>query len=135
MTHDRKTAEVVTALFVLGFGGFISGYASTGINVVRWAGFDLVSAAIFGWCFIAASVVHSLGIWLNGRWRWSPMIRFVGLVAAFSLYLHLAIQGSRPPSTAQYMYLSTSFLFLVAAISMLRDVRAAVSGLYGPARS
>lgn len=131
MPQLRKTAEIIMALYVAGFGVFVESHAAGGTNALAWAGFSLNDAWVFGWACWFASCIHAVGLWVNGRARWSPMIRVVGLLFGCGLFICLAWAGSALGNTAAYTYLWIGGGFLAALKTALRDVNLAWRGLYG----
>lgn len=100
MRAERRFAEwVATALsgtvalwLSLPFESLRSGCFGTALEIAsesQWAGF-----------WLAATIGHALGVYINGRWKYSPAIRLLALALHWivvSVFL-LAIVASNPTS-------------------------------------
>lgn len=116
------------ALFTFGYGAYVEVYAIVGANTLYWSGFDLDRASTFGWLCLIAAVIHAFGIWLNGAWRWSPLVRVVGLLFAAGLFMCLSWLGSSAVNTAGFMYMCVGVGFLAALQTAVRDSLVAIWG-------
>ena len=123
----RKTAETIMALFVTGYGAYAEVLINMGYDPLRWAEADHFMA----WSFIAAGLLHAVGIRLNGARNWSPFLRLAGLVFGMALFMKLAFAGVGLTSTAGYVYTWVFVGFGLALKTTIRDCRIAARGVYG----
>lgn len=122
---QRKRFETLSAMYAAGFGIFIWSQSFTQ-NPLEWADLDLVGALAFGQAMTIAALVHAAGVSINGSWRWSPVLRLIGMALHAGLFGYLAAHGSG--GTAVYTY-SWGFLMMAyGAASAARDVITAARG-------
>jgi len=65
-------------------------------NPLFWISNSVEVQELFSWGFLVFGVIHALGINVNGRWKYSPSLRFVGMggMASLTAYLSLVGMGS-----------------------------------------
>ena len=129
----RKSAETIMALYVAGFGAFVAAYEVGGVNAMAWTGMNIVASSWFAWLCIWGATIHALGLWLNGSYRWSPIIRASGLLMGSGLFAHLAWLGAGAQNTAGFTYLAVFVGFFFAFRTAVRDCVLAWRGRYGSA--
>ena len=115
---QRKRLEVLSAVFAAGFGIHLWLAAQTG-SPLAWAGLHNGHALAFGQAVSLAALVHALGVRINGRWRWSPALRLIGMSCHAVLFLWLACRGAG--QSAGYTYGWISALLAYGAYSACID--------------
>ena len=98
---QRKRAEVWFAIFSGGFGANIATGSVSG-TPLWWAGLGRVESASSGLLMLGAALLWSIGININGRWRFSPLLRLVAMITSFCLFASLMWAGVG--GTAGYVY-------------------------------
>lgn len=121
----RKRIELLAALYAGGFGLFVWATSFHG-EPLAWAGMDNRAALAFGQAMSLAALVHALGIRINGHWRFSPVLRLVGMTAHACLLAWLAANGHM--QTAGYTYGCATLLAIAGAWSAARDTARAFGG-------
>ena len=76
----QRTVEMLAALYAAWYGCII-GFQTTWGNAepLSWMGFDRDDHILFSWFLLIAACAHGIGIEINGRRWWSPMLRVSGL--------------------------------------------------------
>jgi len=125
----RRILETIMALYAGGFGIFIIFTISmeTG-NPLWWVGFDIPAQNVFALLLMFAGTIHAWGIAINGRWRWSPLLRVIGMaVHAIAItYLVVAIINSIGPHgipSGLYSYSVTAGMFWYLVWKAMLDLR------------
>jgi hypothetical protein len=127
----RRRFEIIAALFAGGYGLRVLDLLGRN-NPLSWAKFSPDEAVMLAAVMITAAFAHAMGIWINGRWRWSPVLRFAAMVAHACVFLSLAYAGRY--QTAAYVYAWGFALMAAGAYSAARDSLDAFRGVvYGPA--
>lgn len=121
----RKRIEVLAAVFSIGFGLHVWALAFNS-EPLAWAGMHNGEALRFGQTMSLAGLAHALGVRINGYWRWSPVLRFVGMGVHASCFLYLAWAGLG--QTAGYTYGWGAAMALAGAWSAGRDMKRAYKG-------
>ena len=98
---QRKRAEVWFAIFSGGFGAHNATGSVSG-TPLWWAGLGRVESTSFGLLMLGAALLWSIGININGRWRFSPVLRLIAMITSFSLFASLMWAGIG--GTAGYVY-------------------------------
>ncbi len=119
----RKRLEMISAAFAGGFGIHIWAAAFNG-EPLLWADLHNHEALLFGQAMSVAAFVHALGVRINGTWKWSPMLRLLGMVAHTLMFAFLAFKGFG--QTAGYTYGWITGLLLMGALSALKDTKRAL---------
>jgi len=118
------------AMYAVGFGLFIIWVIRLGLgDPLWWVGFDIDDQNLFALTLIGAGFIHSLGIAINGSWKWSPALRLtgMGLHAGAISFLVLTIadyDGGHgiPSGLYQYSVAASILWFLTAKCATdLRD--------------
>ena len=126
----RRIFELAAAIYGTGYGVWIwMVIVLTGWGPLWWTGTENEVQMVLASLFMGAGLVHALGVWVNGSWRWSPVLRLTGLLCHMILMIWLASNTLNPLSTAVYNYLFIGFLLFVGAMSAVSDVRTAI--IYG----
>lgn len=124
----RRYFEVIAAMFAGGYGLTVLHLLPAG-NPLRWAGYSIEDAICTAGVMLAAAFTHALGIYINGRWRWSPVLRFMGMAGHSAMFLMLVHAANhQPANTAGYVYACISILMASGAYSALRDSVNALRG-------
>lgn len=119
----RKRLEMISAAFAGGFGIHIWAAAFHG-EPLLWADLYNHEALLFGQAISIAALIHALGVRINGQWRWSPMLRLLGMVAHTLMFAFLAFKGFG--QTAGYTYGWIIGLLGMGALSALKDTKRAL---------
>lgn len=101
----RKRLEILSAVFAAGFGLHLWVTALHG-EPLAWAGVHNGHALLFGQVVSIAGLIHALGVWINGRWRWSPVLRLAGMATHASLFAWLASRGVGQSAAYTYGWIS-----------------------------
>lgn len=126
LTPLRRMSELVIAAYGAGFGLFVWGHGIAGHSALRWASLDLSEGVMVGQIMATAGMIHALGIWINGRWNWSPFLRLAGLAVHLVVLMVLTELGTSAKSTAGYTYAYILTGFIVVASFVVRDCVAAI---------
>ena len=80
----QRTVEMLAALYAAWYGCF-TGIQITWLRLepLAWTGMSRQEQVVFAWVLLIAALFHGIGIEINGRWKWSPVLR------AAALGLHL----------------------------------------------
>lgn len=122
---QRKRFEILSAVYAGGFGIYIWS-ASFSANPLEWSGLDHGEALVFGQLLTLAALIHSLGVRINGAWRWSPVLRLIGMAGHATLIGYLASHGAG--TSAAYTYSWGFALLAYGASSAARDTLTAYRG-------
>ena len=57
-----------------------------------------------------AALVHAMGININGRWRWSPVLRLTGMICHAVAFFYLASLGSASLPLLTYRFILSAGL-------------------------
>lgn len=104
LTPMRRMAELVMAGYGAGLGLFIWGQGLAGHNAMGWASMSPDEAVTFGQAIATAGLVHALGIYINGRWNWSPFLRLAGILVHLFVLTLMSAYGASAHSTAGFTY-------------------------------
>lgn len=115
----------MAAVFAIGFGMHVW-MLTFSSQPLAWAGLDNDDALVLGQAMSLAGVIHALGIRINGNWRWSPALRFLGMCVHAGAFLYLSWSGAG--QTAGYTYLWGAGLAWAGAWSAARDLKRAYTG-------
>lgn len=129
---QRRRFEILSAMFAGGFGLHIWARAYH-TNPLEWAGVSIGEALAFGCIMASFAMVHSIGVHINGRWRWSPVLRLIGLLGHTLAFALLAYHGMG--QTAAYTYAWGLALMLYGAWSAAVDTWDAMGGGEGWSRN
>jgi hypothetical protein len=123
----RKLAEIMSALYGLAMGIYSYVAHINGQSAFAWVPVENAGIAL-AWAFIGSSLVHGVGVKINGSWRWSPAIRFVGMAAHTAVIAVLFFSAMSRWTSAAPNYAFILFLFLVALAGTIRDLSRAAQG-------
>jgi hypothetical protein len=115
---QRKRFEVLSALFAGGYGLHVWSLA-TYSNPLQWAGMTQEDALAFALTISAFAMTHAVGVRINGSWRWSPILRLIGMTGHAAMFGFLAVAGAG--QTASYVYGWGLGLMIYGASSAARD--------------
>lgn len=119
----HKRLEILSACFAGGFGVHIWATSLAG-EPLAWAGIHNGGAVLFGQAISLAALVHAAGVRINGRWKWSPILRLAGMSAHSLMFGWLAVAGFE--QTAGYTYGWVMGLLIAGAFSAFKDTRRAL---------
>lgn len=127
---SRKVAELGVASYGYWMGLNLWWASIRDLSALQWAGLGPDASGLFGQLFMTAAVLHALGTWINGRWRWSPLLRAVGLMGHMVLIFQmnwwaLQIEGY---SSAIPNYSWLLGAFSLALVGVIRDCNRAIRG-------
>jgi hypothetical protein len=107
----QRTVEMLAALYAAWYscitGIQINWY---GANPLGWSGMTEDEQSVFAWVLLIAALMHGIGIEINGRWKWSPMLR------AAALALHLLAISVLLLKAGLYTSASTNYSFIVGML-------------------
>lgn len=101
----RKRMEVQSAVFAAGFGVHLWATSFHG-EPLAWAGIENGNALWFGQFVTVAALVHAMGIKINGRWQWSPVLRLTGMICHALAFFYLAAIGIGQSAAFTYGFIS-----------------------------
>lgn len=123
----RRQVELISALYALGFGLYVATAAiANHAPPIAWIRYSVQVQLWVAEAMCIASLIHALGIRINGHWRWSPVLRFVGMVVHVAIMATLAVKGFG--SSAGYTYSWITAAMAYGAFSALRDSARAWQG-------
>lgn len=122
---QRRRFEILSAVYAGGFGVYI--WSESFIeNPIAWTGVDINGALAIGQLMTLAALLHTLGVRINGEWRWSPVLRLAGMTCHALIFAFLAWQGAG--TSAAYTYTWGVALLIYGASSAARDTFTAIRG-------
>ncbi len=127
LTKFGRIAEMMMAAFGVYIGGALVITSEAGLDPLGWIDTrDGVQEGV-GMVFIIAGLVHAIGVRINGRWAWSPLLRVVGMTAHASLVtfilLATADQNHAGPLFVVIVEFPIAVIFWLLAIGSYRDLR------------
>lgn len=123
----RRIFELAAAMYAAGFGLWVWMVMRVyGAEPLYWTTLTLDEQRHFAWFLIGFGLIHSFGIWLNGRWMYSPFIRVIGMAGMCWLIFTLATHTSNRLSTGVYNYAFVSALLFTGLLSAIADARTAL---------
>lgn len=127
LTRPLSVLEIVAAAYAALFGPWVWALAQRRPEVLDWAGLHGQTAIGFCVFMTACGLIHGTGIRVNGRWRWSPVLRAAGMAGHVVAFGWLAFWGNVGFSTAGFTYLWPLAACLFGFVNASRDVRAALA--------
>lgn len=125
----RKLAELLAALYGVAMGVYGGMAWSGGQTLFGWISTDYSDGGTLALLFMAAAAIHAFGVRINGRWRWSPIMRFVGMTIHTALIAFLAWKAVEIRwSSASVTYPFVLVLFLVGWVGTIKDAVRALNG-------
>ena len=126
----RKLAELFAAIYALGLGTWGLLAWSDGQALFWWSDYGRRFSLHVSLFLMVSALVHGAGVKINGRWRWSPALRLVGMTGHLSVVTALAVNSALSPvwTAATPGYSAWSVLFFVGWLATLRDFVRAVEG-------
>ena len=117
-----KFTELVMSLYTTMFGVWIFISIKQGFEALNWTNMSPFSQMNLGYLFLAMGVLHALGVYINGRWWASPIIRGVAMFSSSIAIAYISTLPENPMSSARFTYSFIFFWYLIASINALRDV-------------
>ena len=103
----QRTVEMLAALYAAWYSCFTGIQINWfGIYPISWSRMTEKEQGFFAWFLLIAALIHGIGIKINGRWHWSPVLRVVALgmhLTAMSFLLMKTGFGSSV--TANYSFI------------------------------
>lgn len=123
----QRSIEILAALYAGGLGAYI-GFSDAigGHPPIGWLGLPRDGQIGIALALIGGALLHGLGIRINGRSRFSPLLRLVGLLVHAAVAVFAVVQGAG--SSASYTYTWLTVFLLVGAQNAARDCRTALMG-------
>lgn len=127
LTRTRRFTEILAALYGVYFGASVTVLLDTGWgSPLYWVWSDPVTQKAAGLTFVLAGVVHAIGVRVNGRWRWSPLFRVVGLsiltMLMFKIFLAGAWQEPNGVTSGGVTYAPFVLVFAFYTATAARDL-------------
>lgn len=128
-------ARRIFEMFAAVYGGFYGLWVETVLRVsdhpsLWWTGLDGSGAHVVARILIAAGLIHGLGIRVNGRWIYSPVLRSIGMATFCGVFLWLSLHALHPLSTAVFNYFFIGLVLFIGLLSALSDARTAILRRY-----
>jgi len=129
MTPPRRAIEMLLAIYATGFGLHVWWHSLLSENTLEWTGMYLPEALRFGQFLSISGLIHMAGVRINGSWRWSPVLRLIGMLGHLGGIGSLWVIGEITAKSAGYTYgFLTGCLVMVVWMIVLDVVRAAKNG-------
>lgn len=120
---QRKRVEMLVAIFAGGFGVYLLALQGNGGAPLRWAGLNHEESGWMALAIALGALVHALGVRINGRWRWSPVLRLLGMATHSWICGFLSWQGFG--TSAGYPYACFAGLLIYGMFSAGVDMKRA----------
>ncbi|WP_194094678.1 hypothetical protein [Marivivens aquimaris] len=131
LNEPRRRAEVNAALCALWFAGVNLYFSQAYGDPLRWAGGTEHQHFLLNLSVLIACMVHSLGIWMNGRWKhgvYSTALRMMAMAYLCGVAGTMSISGFIAHNSAFAIYPPCVFYFFQGARAAFNDWRMAVNG-------
>lgn len=116
----QRQIEVLSALYAGGFGLYCEVVmAAERPSPIYWVSDNIMTQHALSLALLIASLVHALGIRINGAWRWSPALRTLGM--AVHTFVFAAFFAAAPGSSATYSYAWVMAFMAAGTINAARD--------------
>lgn len=92
----------------------VFGPISTKVDVDGWAGLQMAGSALFG-----------MGVMINGRWRWSPVLRMIASLALAGEFFTFAYSAALAPqgfAVAAYVGCMTGVFLFFSWLSLIDSI-------------
>lgn len=117
----RRRIETIAALYAAGFGLLVWIYIQSDItSPLSWLNVSAQAQVCIAYALVLAALLHALGIKINGSWRWSPLLRFIGMSVHAFIIMWMSYKGGG--TSASYTYSWISILLLYGSYSAIRDL-------------
>lgn len=127
LSSFRRKIELAVAMYAGGLGLYIGFLISMfGVSPASWVSGSASGQLMFAQGLTLAALIHAIGISVNGSWRWSPMLRVVGISLHALMIFYAAVIGIL--STAGYTYMWVFAILLMALRSAMIDALASLRG-------
>ena len=114
----RKRIEIVAALYATGFGFYIWAALLAGdVNPILWV--DGATEYHVAEALILSGMLHGIGVFINGKWKYSPLLRLVGMLGHVAVISGFAANGNW--SSATYTYACISLVLFYGALGAATD--------------
>ncbi len=114
----RKRVEILSALYAGGFGFYILFMDAFGFSSpIGWL--PEIYQALLAHFMILASFTHAVGVSVNGRWAYSPVLRVLGLSMHAGVMATFIMNSNF--SSAGYTYTWIFCALLYGVISAMKD--------------
>jgi hypothetical protein len=121
----RRRIEMCSAIYAGGLGLWVWVWAIHGErNALDWTGLDQREQLLMAQAMVLASLVHALGVRINGHWRWSPLLRVIGMSAHVTIMAWLAWTAALG-SSATWTYSWVTGALAFGTVGAIRDFLAA----------
>lgn len=121
LTPTRLLLEILMSCFSTWWAAGVLTDLAAGKDPTYWVGIDN-SGVILSYLLLFASVIHVIGVRVNGRWVGSPYLRVLAMLIGAGAFLFLAYHGRG--STAFHTYSFISLLYVLGLVSSFADIRA-----------
>lgn len=128
ITQHPRAGEIFFGLAALYWGAVVALWP--GPPGLGWAGLDYDQSRITGLAVILSSLVLAVGCRINGRWRWSPVVRLAGVGGLTGVALCLAWHALYAAASAWAVYSFTAAVSVVVWVNTAVDVVALVRGVW-----
>jgi len=128
LTQTRHLLEMLAASFGVWFAAGNLLLLLAGGSPLYWVGWSPEAQADAMLAILAAAVLHVVGINVNGAWRWSPLLRLIGIATHALAVTYLCAAILRQPTGAYGLpsgfvtYSFVSLLLWSLAVGAYRDL-------------
>ncbi len=126
--QTRRLLEIVMASYGWWWAANVAVDYALGRHPLWWIDVDRATGIAIAYAMAAGSVIAALGERINGRWRWSPILRSLGAAIMSAVMWLLAVRGAAETLTAWGTYSALGLLFAAAAWAALRDLGGRIHG-------
>jgi len=117
-----RAIEIFAALYGLSFGLYICYIIwTTAFAPLAWTGTTEATQATIGLMLILGGFSHGVGIRVNGKWPYSPVLRAIGLGVHVAVLGWLATHTSSHYSSSTFTYAFLGAWFTAAEWSAIYD--------------
>jgi hypothetical protein len=129
LTQSRWWLEVTMSGYGMWFGGGVFWTIAMGFgDPLYWLGITPEQQSALALTIMVGAFVHAMGIFLNGGWRFSPLLRAAGMgVHALALTYITAMtlgyaNGEHGVPSGFWTYSGLAFVFWMLTISACQDL-------------
>jgi hypothetical protein len=116
----RRQVELISALYALGFGLYVATAALANHSPpIAWLGYSTQAQLGIAQAMCIAAFIHALGIRINGHWRWSPVLRVIGMTTHVCVMGLLTYRGFGTSAGYTYTWITAAMAYGV--FSAMRD--------------
>lgn len=109
LSHSQKLREAAHSSVTMLWSVWLLTWYSLGQTPLSWTNFGAEHNIQFAKLVLTFSLIHALGAWLNGHYRWSPLLRFIGffgLASCFAMLTYFTPWERGSSGTIPYGFLS-----------------------------